>query len=72
MGIFILDHEGVPIPDPYEVESRSIPMPDMRHPHFAVIVSQEQIKVVTLPNMRQKKKEKVSCLLLEVYCPVGI
>ncbi len=59
VGVFLLDHEGIPLPDPYEVEARSIPMPDMRHPHFAVIVSQEQIKIVGLPGMRQKKKEKV-------------
>jgi len=60
VAMFVLDHDGIPLPDPYEVESNSIPMPDMRHPHFSVLISQEQIKLVSLPGMRQKKKEKVT------------
>ena len=68
VGVFVLDHEGIPLPDPYEVEARTIPMPDMRHPHFAVIVSQEQIKIVSLPGMRQKRKEKVcGCVCVGVW-----
>lgn len=67
VAVFLLDHEGIPLPDPYEVEAHSIPMPDMRHPHFAVIVSQEQIKIVSLPTMRQKKKEKVCSRQKHLY-----
>ena len=33
--------------------------PNARSPHFAVICTSEQIKVVSLPAMKQKRKEKL-------------
>lgn len=60
VAVFVLDHCGVPVPCPLEVENRVVPAPDMHSPHFALICTQEQLKLVTLPNMRQKKKEKVT------------
>ena len=45
VSIFILDHSGIPIPDPYEVENHMVPAADMHQPHFAVICTQEQVKV---------------------------
>ena len=85
VAVFILDHSGVPIPCPYEIENRVVPVPDMHTPHYALICTQEQLKVrymeshthtqtlslslslqlVSLPSMRQKKKEKVSELIQE-------
>ncbi|KAL5473149.1 hypothetical protein EMCRGX_G027597 [Ephydatia muelleri] len=60
VGVFILDHEGVPLPTPSEVANRVVPEPDMQSPHYAVICTQEQIKLVVLPSMKQKRKEKVA------------
>ena len=59
VAIFILDHEGVPVPDPNEVKHQLVPEPDNRSPHFAVICTQEQIKMVALPGFKQKRKEKI-------------
>ena len=47
VAVFVLDHTGVPVPSPYEVENRVVPSPDMHSPHFALICTQEQIKVHT-------------------------
>ena len=33
--------------------------PNLRSPHYAVVCTSEQIKIVTLPGMKQKRKEKV-------------
>ena len=45
VAVFILDHSGVPIPCPYEIENRVVPVPDMHTPHYALICTQEQLKV---------------------------
>ena len=58
--VFILDYDGIPIPGPYEVESRVVSAPNLRSPHFAVICTAEQVKIISLPGMKQKRKEKVS------------
>jgi len=65
VSIYILDHIGVPIPDPYEMGHHMVPAPDMHHPHYAVICTQEQVKIISLPSMRQKRKEKISDLIQE-------
>lgn len=59
VSVFILDYDGIPIPGPYEIEARTVPSPNPRNPHYAVICTTEQIKVVALPSMKQKRKEKV-------------
>lgn len=46
--MFILDHDGIPIPNPYEVEQKATMAPNMHSPHYAVVVTQEQIKVASL------------------------
>ena len=45
VALFVLDHSGVPIPSPYEIEHKVVPPPDMHAPHFALICTQEQLKV---------------------------
>ena len=65
VGVFALDRDGNPLPDPYEESAGLVPHPNMRHPHFAVIVTQEQIKIVTLPGMKQKRKEKIADVMQE-------
>ena len=37
-----------------------ISAPEMAAPHFAVIVTEEQIKVILLPSLKAKRKEKVT------------
>lgn len=59
VSFFILDYDGIPIPGPYEIEARVVASPNLRSPHYAVICTSEQIKVVSLPGMKQKRKEKV-------------
>ena len=65
LSVFILDYDGIPIPGPYEVEARLVAAPNPRSPHYAVICTSEQIKIVSLPGMRQKRKEKVTNRLHE-------
>lgn len=59
VSLFILDYDGIPIPGPYEIEGRIVAAPNLRSPHFAVICTSEQVKIVSLPGMKQKRKEKV-------------
>ena len=60
VSVFFLDYDGAPIPGPYEIESRLVAAPNLRSPHYAVVVTAEQIKIISLPGMKQKRKEKVS------------
>ena len=46
VAVFILDHDGMPIPNPYEVDEKLSVQANMHSPHFAVICTQEQIKVI--------------------------
>lgn len=59
VSVFILDYDGIPIPGPYEIEARAVAAPNLRNPHYAVVCTSEQIKVISLPSMKQKRKEKV-------------
>ena len=59
VSVFILDYDGIPIPGPYEVEARTVAAPSQRSPHYAVVCTSEQIKVIALPAMKQKRKEKI-------------
>jgi lethal(2) giant larvae protein len=45
VAVFVLDHDSQPLPSPSEVEQRAAPTPNMASPHYALIVTQEQIKV---------------------------
>ena len=49
VALFVLDHAGIPIPDPYEIDAKLVPVPVMRQPHYAVVVTQEQVKLISLP-----------------------
>lgn len=59
VSVFILDYDGIPIPGPYEIEARAVAAPNQRSPHYAVVCTSEQIKVIALPGMKQKRKEKL-------------
>ena len=59
LSVFILDYDGIPLPGPYEIEARIVTAPNLRSPHYAAICTSEQIKVVSLPSMKQRRKEKV-------------
>ncbi|XP_019855603.1 PREDICTED: lethal(2) giant larvae protein homolog 2-like [Amphimedon queenslandica] len=65
VGLFVLDHDMQPVPSPSEIEAKAAPSPNMEPPHYLVIVTQEQIKIISLPNMRSKRKEKVNNLIHE-------
>lgn len=53
-----MDYDGIPIPGPYEIEARVVAAPNLRNPHYAVVCTSEQVKIVSLPGMKQKRKEK--------------
>lgn len=65
VAMFVLDYDGIPIPGPYEIDARIVSTPNLRSPHFLVICTSEQVKVVSLPGMKQKRKEKVMDRLQE-------
>ncbi len=59
VAMFVLDYDGIPIPGPYEIEARNVAAPNLRNPHYLLVCTTEQIKIVSLPGMKQKRKEKV-------------
>ncbi len=59
VSMLILDYDGIPIPGPYEIDARIVSAPNLRNPHYLVICTSEQIKIVSLPGMKQKRKERL-------------
>lgn len=59
VSVFVLDYDGIPIPGPYEIDARIVSAPNLRSPHYLVICTSEQVKIVSLPGMKQKRKEKI-------------
>ena len=62
ISIFILDKNGVPLPDGKEVEAGREKPADMTGPHSLLICSEEQFKIFTLPALRPRNKEKLTAI----------
>ncbi|XP_012555599.1 lethal(2) giant larvae protein homolog 1 isoform X1 [Hydra vulgaris] len=62
MNIFVIDKNGVPLLSSAESDAgRKAPI-DMSGGHSVVISSEEQLKVFSLPGLRQKNKEKITAV----------
>ena len=72
VSVFILDYDGIPIPGPYEIEARVVAAPNLRNPHYAVVCTSEQVKIVSLPGMKQKRKEKIHDRFQEKICKAWV
>ncbi|NXX97788.1 L2GL2 protein, partial [Centropus bengalensis] len=62
VGILVLDGRGTPLPEPLEVAHDLSKSPDMQGSHQLLVVSEEQLKVFTLPKVSSKLKLKLTAL----------
>ncbi|XP_006886435.1 PREDICTED: lethal(2) giant larvae protein homolog 2 [Elephantulus edwardii] len=62
VGILVLDGHSVPLPEPLEVAHDLSKSPDMQGSHQLLVVSEEQLKVFTLPKVNAKLKLKLTAL----------
>ncbi|KAG8174350.1 hypothetical protein JTE90_005791, partial [Oedothorax gibbosus] len=60
IAIQILDGQGRPLPEPYEVEKERAKAPDLSGNHRVIICSEEQFKVFTLPSLKPFCKFKLT------------
>ncbi|XP_015216014.1 lethal(2) giant larvae protein homolog 1 isoform X2 [Lepisosteus oculatus] len=60
VSIAVLDGQGNPLPEPYEVSRDLAKAPDMQGSHSVLIASEEQFKVFTLPKVSAKTKFKLT------------
>nr|XP_033770016.1 lethal(2) giant larvae protein homolog 1 isoform X1 [Geotrypetes seraphini] len=60
VSIGVLDGQGNPLPEPYEVSQDLAKAPDMQGSHSVLIASEEQFKVFTLPKVSAKTKFKLT------------
>ncbi|XP_028826093.1 LLGL scribble cell polarity complex component 2 isoform X2 [Denticeps clupeoides] len=60
VGLAILDGRGAPLPEPLEVAHDLARSPDMLGSHHLLVVSEEQIKLFTLPKVSAKTKLKLT------------
>eukprot|EP00118_Oscarella_pearsei_P017888 m.180085 g.180085 ORF g.180085 m.180085 type:complete len:824 (+) comp39237_c0_seq37:1568-4039(+) len=58
--IVTLDHGGRTIAGQFARADKRVVAPDMNPPHYGVVVSEEQIKVILLPSYKHKFKQKLS------------
>ncbi|KAM3846612.1 LLGL scribble cell polarity complex component 2 isoform 1-T4 [Vipera latastei] len=62
IGIIILDGQSTPLPEPLEVAHDLSKSPNMQGCHQLLVVSEEQLKVFTLPKVVSKLKLKLTAL----------
>ncbi|XP_059588107.1 LLGL scribble cell polarity complex component 2 isoform X1 [Alligator mississippiensis] len=62
VGILVLDGRSAPLPEPLEVAHDLSKSPDMQGSHQLLVVSEEQLKVFTLPKVSSKLKLKLTAL----------
>ncbi|KFW06455.1 Lethal(2) giant larvae protein 2, partial [Eurypyga helias] len=62
VSILVLDGRGTPLPEPLEVAHDLSKSPDMQGSHQLLVVSEEQLKVFTLPKVSSKLKLKLTAL----------
>ena len=81
VSIFVVDRNGVPLPNSKDVEMQRAKEADMTGQHSVVICSEEQFKVFSLPALRARNKEKLTAVdgsrvrrigLVEVYAKHGM
>ncbi|KAJ1130102.1 hypothetical protein NDU88_008458 [Pleurodeles waltl] len=62
VGIIVLDGHSVPLPEPLEVAHDLSKSPDMQGSHQVLVISEEQLKVFTLPKVSSKLKLKLTAM----------
>uniref|UniRef100_A0A670HY22 LLGL scribble cell polarity complex component 2 n=1 Tax=Podarcis muralis TaxID=64176 RepID=A0A670HY22_PODMU len=62
IGIVVLDGQSTPLPEPLEVAHDLSKSPNMQGSHQLLVVSEEQLKVFTLPKVGSKLKLKLTAL----------
>ncbi|XP_028572708.2 LLGL scribble cell polarity complex component 2 isoform X1 [Podarcis muralis] len=62
IGIVVLDGQSTPLPEPLEVAHDLSKSPNMQGSHQLLVVSEEQLKVFTLPKVSSKLKLKLTAL----------
>ena len=62
VNIVIIDKDGVPIGPLTDREAGRISTPDMSGGHSVLILSEEQLKIFSLPTLRPRNKEKLTAI----------
>ena len=58
LGVILLDRSYNPLAQTHEIRNLHFPEPNLNSPTFAVIITEEQIKVLSLPNLKNRNKHK--------------
>ena len=56
INVMVLDKDGVPVAARTEREAGRATIPDMGGGHNVLIMSEEQLKIFTLPSLRHRNK----------------
>ncbi|XP_067225318.1 LLGL scribble cell polarity complex component 2 isoform X2 [Chanodichthys erythropterus] len=62
VGLVVLDGKGSPLPEPLEVAHDLARSPEMHGSHHLLVVSEEQLKLFTLPKVSSKSKLKLTAV----------
>ena len=62
INVMVLDREGIPIASRTDREAGRATIPDMTGGHNVLIMSEEQLKIFTLPTLRHRNKEKLTAM----------
>uniref|UniRef100_A0A672NBE8 LLGL scribble cell polarity complex component 2 n=1 Tax=Sinocyclocheilus grahami TaxID=75366 RepID=A0A672NBE8_SINGR len=62
VGLVVLDGKGAPLPEPLEVAHDLARSPEMHGSHHLLVVSEEQLKLFTLPKVSSKSKLKLTAV----------
>ncbi|TRY56658.1 hypothetical protein DNTS_014135 [Danionella cerebrum] len=62
VGLVVLDGKGAPLPEPLEVAHDLARSPEMHGSHHLLVVSEEQLKMFTLPKVSSKSKLKLTAV----------
>uniref|UniRef100_A0A4W4EHL3 LLGL scribble cell polarity complex component 2 n=1 Tax=Electrophorus electricus TaxID=8005 RepID=A0A4W4EHL3_ELEEL len=62
VGLVVLDGRGAPLPEPLEVAHDLSRSPEMQGYHQLLVISEEQLKLFTLPKVSSKAKLKLTAV----------
>ncbi|KAI6653542.1 Lgl [Oopsacas minuta] len=58
VGVILLDRTYNPLAQTHEIGNLHFPEPNLNSPTYAVIITEEQIKLISLPNLKNRNKYK--------------
>eukprot|EP00800_Vazella_pourtalesii_P022859 TRINITY_DN9060_c1_g2_i1.p1 TRINITY_DN9060_c1_g2~~TRINITY_DN9060_c1_g2_i1.p1 ORF type:complete len:1034 (+),score=226.35 TRINITY_DN9060_c1_g2_i1:89-3190(+) len=58
VGVILLDRSYNPLAQTHEIHNLHFPEPNLNSPTYAVVVTEEQIKIISLPSLKNRNKYK--------------